>query len=299
MGEGVRCVPAGEVTRAGSSAERYVVVGSGKTALDTCVWLLTHGVPASAVQWIRPREAWWLNRRFHQPGEGLPQFFKAIGLQLKIMAQATSVEDVFERLEANNFFLRVDPAVTPTMSRGAMLSEAELELLQQITDVVRLGHVRRIDRERITLDDGSVPTTPGTLHVHCAAIGLARPPLRAIFQADRVTIQPLFWSFACYPAALLGVIEATIDDDAEKNRVCPPIKYWDEPRDYLSAYLARMVHDRACAAHPAVVAWSRATRLNAMSGLSAHAGHPGVAQTFVDIKQYSAAAAANLAKLLH
>jgi len=299
VGEGVRCVPAGEVARAGSSAERYVVVGSGKTALDTCVWLLTHGVPASAVQWVRPREAWWLNRRFHQPGEGLPQFFEAIGLQLKIMAQATSVEEVFERLEANNFFLRVDPAVTPTMSRGAMLSEAELELLQQITDVVRLGHVRRIDRERITLDDGSVPTTPGTLHVHCAAIGLARPPLRAIFQADRVTIQPLFWSFACYPAALLGVIEATIDDDAEKNRVCPPIKYWDEPRDYLSAYLARMVHDRACAAHPAVVAWSRATRLNAMSGLSAHAGHPGVAQTFVDIKQYSAAAAANLAKLLH
>ena len=298
VAEGVRCVAAGDITRVADRPERYAVIGAGKTALDTCVWLLSRGVPASAIQWIRPREGWWLNRRFHQPGEGLPDFFAGVGLQLKAMAQATSVDDLFARLEADGFFLRVDTAVTPTMSHGAMVSETELALLRQIGDVVRRGHVRCIERDRIVFDGGSVSTSPGTLHVHCAAVGLARPALRPIFEADRVTLQPLFWSFACYPAALLGVIEATNADTAEKNRLCPPMHYWDAPRDYLSSYLALMAHDRARAAHPAVVAWAKSTRLNPMSGLGAHRDHPLVVQTWADLKQYGGAAAGNLVKLL-
>lgn len=298
VAEGVRCVAAGEIVRVVERPERYAVIGSGKTALDTCVWLLSNGVPASTIQWVRPREGWWLNRRFNQPGEGLPEFFAGVGLQFKAMAQATSVDDLFARLEADGYFLRVDTTVAPTMSRGAMVSEAEVALLRQIGDVVRRGHVRRIERDRIVFDGGWVPTGPGTLHVHCAANGLARPPLRPIFEADRVTAQPLFWGFACFPAALLGVIEATVADTAEKNRLCPPIRYWDAPRDYLSSYLALLAHERARAAHPAVAAWAKGTRLNPMSGLGAHREHPVVAQTWSELKQYGAAAAGNLVKLL-
>ncbi len=122
VAEGVRCVAAGDTARVADEPERYVVIGTGKTALDTCVWLLSRGVPASAIQWVRPREGWWLNRRFHQPGDGLPDFFAGVGLQLKAMAQASSVDDLFARLEADGFFLRVDTTVAPTMSRGAMVS---------------------------------------------------------------------------------------------------------------------------------------------------------------------------------
>ena len=298
VADGVRCVPAGGVARLDGRFERYVVIGAGKTALDTIVWLLTQGMPAHAIQWVKPREGWWLNRRFHQPGDGLPAFFAGVGLQLKAMAQAGSIDDLFARLEAEGFFLRLDPSVAPTMCRGAIVSEAEVARLRQVEDVVRLGHVRRIERERIVLDGGEVPTSPGTLHVHCAAVGLARPQPRPVFEADRITVQPFFWSFACYPFALLGVIEATIDDTDEKNRLCPPIRYWDEPIDYLSSYLAFMAHDRARAAHADLVAWSKATRLNPMSGLGPHRDHPLVVQTHEDIKQFGAAAAGNLVKLL-
>ncbi len=58
VAEGVRCVAAGDIARLTEWSERYVVIGTGKTALDTCVWLLLQGVSASAIQWIRPREAW-------------------------------------------------------------------------------------------------------------------------------------------------------------------------------------------------------------------------------------------------
>jgi hypothetical protein len=298
VAEGVRCVAVGDLTRQPEAPKRFVIIGAGKTALDACVWLISQGVPASSIQWIKPREGWWLNRRYHQPRTFLPDFYAGVGLQLQAMAQATSVDDVFARLEADGFFLRVDTKVTPTMCHGAIVSEVELGMLRQIEDVVRLGRVRRIERDRIVLDDGTVPTDGNTVHVHCASQGLARPPLRTIFERDRVMVQPCFWGFASYQFALLGVVEATVDGDEEKNRLCRPVSYWDKNADYLVAYLAAMVHDPSRAAHPAVAAWARETRLNPLGAMGQFREHPTVAEARERIKRYGAAAAGNVTKLL-
>lgn len=298
VADGVRCVAAGDVVHVADRPERVVVIGAGKTAMDTCVWLLSQGVPPTAIQWVKPREGWWLNRRYHQPHAYLPDFYAGVGMQLQAMAQATSVDEVFAQLEAQGFFLRVDTTVTPSMCHGAIVSELELGLLRQIQDVVRLGRVRRIERNRMVLDGGEVSTDPRTLFVHCAAAGLARPSPRPIFEADRVTVQPVFWSYACFQFALLGVVEATIEREEDKNRLCPPIRYWDEPVDYLKTYLAAMAHERARAAHPALAAWAKETRLNPLGGLGAHRDHPSVVQTRDIVKQFGAAAAGNLVKLL-
>jgi hypothetical protein len=148
------------------------------------------------------------------------------------------------------------------MFRGAVLSEAELRLLRRIEDVVRLGHVKRIDRERILLEQGSVPTSEGTAHIHCAARGLLRRPLVPIFEGGRVTVQPFLWGFACFQFAMPGVVEATLEDDAEKNRLCSPVAYWDPNADYLAAFLATLVNERSRAAHPQLARWTKETRLN-------------------------------------
>ena len=63
------------------------------------------------------------------------------------------------------------------MLHGAILSEVELALLRQITDAV---------------------------HVHCAVVGLAHPPLRPIFEPGRLTVQPTMWGFAGQQFALLS-----------------------------------------------------------------------------------------------
>src|SRR4029077_18403735 len=129
---------------------------------------------------------WWLNRRFHQPHKLLPDFYRGLAIQLGAMAQAKSVGDGLARLESEGFILCVDPDVAPTMFRGAVVSEAELALLRRIEDVVRKGHVRRIDRDEIVLDEGGIATSEQTVHIHCAAAGLARRPLRPIFEPGRV-----------------------------------------------------------------------------------------------------------------
>lgn len=298
VAEGVRCLPAGEIARIGELPERFVIIGAGKTALDACIWLLEQGVPASSIRWIKPREAWWLNRRFHQPRALLPDFFRGVAMQVEAMARAASVEELFARLEAEEFFLRIDTGVTPTMFRGAVISEAELKLLRSIEDVVRLGHVRRIESHEIFLNEGRVPTSERTVHVHCASRGLSRPPLRPIFEPGRVTVQPFLWGFACYQFAMLGVVEATIESDEEKNRLCPPVAYWDANKDYLAAFLTTLANERARAAYPQLARWAKDSRLNPLSGIELHLDDPRVIDAREAMKRFGTAAAGNLMKLL-
>ncbi|HKR44629.1 MAG TPA: NAD(P)-binding protein [Paraburkholderia sp.] len=298
VAEGVCCVPAGDIARIAERPGRFVVIGAGKTALDTCVWLLEQNVSASSICWIKPREAWWLNRRFQQPLAQLPDSYRGMAIQLEAMAQAASIEDLCARLEAAGFFLRVDRGIAPSMFRGAVISEAEVELLRKIGDVVRLGHVRRIERDEIVLDEGRVPTSEASVHIHCAARGLMRRPLCPIFEAGRVTIQPFLWGFACYQFAMLGVIEALVESDEDKNRLCPPIAYWDESVDYISAFLSTLANERARMAYPALASWAKETRLNPFGGIKQYRDAPDVIDARDRIKRYAATAASNLARLL-
>lgn len=296
VADGVRCVPAGALTDVNETPDRYVIIGAGKTALDTCVYLLEHGVAPDRICWIKSREMRWLNRRFVQPLTLLPETQLGSALQLEAIAQSTSIDEVFDRLEAADVFLRVDPNEPATAFRGAVLSESELALLRRIEDVVRMGHVRRVGTDRIVLAEGTVPTTPDSLHVHCAAQGLARRPLRPIFDGCRITVQPIMLGFGCFQFALLGAVEAMLDDDDEKNRLCSPIHYWDTDADYLSGFQARLTVDRAAAKHPDVARWMKTTRLSPASGIDAN--DPTLADAIERIQLHAPAAAANLPKLL-
>lgn len=89
---------------------------------------------------------------------------------------------------------------------------------------------------------------------------------------------------------MLGVVEATLKSDEEKNRLCPPISYRDTTADYRSTYLAIIVHGRARAAYPAVNAWAKETRPNKMSGLSPCCDHLRVQETRYITTQFGAAA---------
>ncbi len=98
--------------------------------------------------------------------------------------------------------------------------------------------------------------------------------------------------------AMLGVVEATVASDAEKNRLCPPIAYWDANMDYLSAFLATLANERARVAYPVVASWAKATRLNPLSAIDLYREAPTVVEAHERIKRFGAAAASNLVKLL-
>jgi hypothetical protein len=171
-------------------------------------------------------------------------------------------------------------------------------LLRSIEDVVRLGHVRRIGRDEIILDAGRISTSPDTLHIHCAARALTRKPLRPVFEPGRVTVQPIAWSFACYAFATLGVVEATGNDDKEKNKLCPPLMFWDKDRDFLSAVLMTLAGERARRAHPVLGDWMRTTRLNPLNATSGDLSDPRVLDARERVRKHAPHAVANLQHLV-
>jgi hypothetical protein len=275
--DGVRCVPVNDLVRLGDAPGGYVVMGAGKTGMDACSWLLEQGVDPGHITWIRPRDGWFLDRAAFQPREKVGSFMKAYAATVEASAAATSPADLIERLDASGSLTRLDPAIEPTMFRAAILSEAEREQLRSIDHIVRAGHVRRLQTDRIVLADAEVPATTGAVYVDCTADGLPTPPLRPMFEADRVTIQQMREGSPTFNAALIGYLCATRDDLDELNALAPPAAYPDSTTDWIRARHVGMVAQRRWDNAPDVAAWTEGCRLNISSGLLDHAAEPGVA----------------------
>ncbi len=291
---GVRCVPVGELPRLEEQADCYVIVGAGKTAIDACLWLLENGVASEAITWVKPREAWVLNRYFTQCGPLVGQLIEGISLQMEAAAQAASRDDLFGQLADRQQLLRVDERVTPSMYKAPTMSLAELSLLRHVTDVVRLGRVRRIERGQIVLERGTVPTSMGALHVHCASSGLNLAPAVPIFEPGRITLQSVRTGLAPFNAALVAYVDVTRDDLDEKNRLCPPNRQPDKAMDWIRGTLITLTADREWSKEPDIAAWLDRSRLNALRGLSMYGGEPRVQQAMARFVSNVDKATANL-----
>ena len=292
---GVRCIPIGELTRVREAPSSYVIVGAGKTAMDACLWLLQNAVPSERIRWIKPRESWLVNRDFVQSGEMVGSVIEGLSLQMQAAVEAESLPDLFRRLEAGKLLLRVDTDVEPTMYKAATVDKNELAQMRSIRDVVRLGRVRRIGRERIVLDGGSVPTDANQLHVHCAAPGLNPAPAVPIFAERRITLQPIRSGLLPFNAALAGYIEATRAGDlAEKNRLCPVNPLPDKPLDWLRGTLIQARADYQWTQQPDIAAWLERSRLNISRGMLKRTGDARVRE---GLQRYLTHVTAGLKKL--
>jgi hypothetical protein len=260
VADDVAVIPINELATLAGAPERFVIVGAGKTATDGIVWLLSNGVAPDRIVWVRPRDPWMLDRARVQPDPVV-----ALGLAADTMsagAEADSLDDLFLRLEAAGVMLRLDPRVVPTMAKTPTIGAWELELLRTIENVVRLGHIRQVSRQEIVLDGGRVRLSPGSLIVHCAASGLRYPPLVPIWGPDAIRIQTIRAGFPCFCAALAGYVEATRDDDRERNRLCPPNTLPNVPLDWTRMQVRGTIAARSYGAEPDIAAWADACALN-------------------------------------
>jgi hypothetical protein len=273
---GARLVPIGDLPAAAQSGSSYAVLGSGKTAVDACIWLLENGVQPDRIRWVRPRDAWFHDRRHFQPLEQVGSIMEGLSLDAEAGAQADSIEDLFARLEDSGRLVRVDPAYQATMYRGTLLSAGELEALRQIEDVVRLGRVRRIEADRIVLERGEAETGPEVLHVDCTAHGTSNAPATPIFQPSRVVLQQVRHLSPCFNAALLGFVEAHWDEDVDKNRLCPAQAYPSSIEDWPRMMRCTWMTAEQWSGEPDVSRWVAESRLNLVRALPEHAAEPAV-----------------------
>ena len=268
--EAVDCVPPNELPRIRDARDRYVIVGAGKTAMDACLWLLRHGVAAERLTWIKPRDAWVLDRAAIQPGS---QFAKRVlrdfSNQLAAVHEAESLPDLFDRLESKGCLLRVDTSVDPTMYRCAILSQAELTELRRIDDVVRMGHVHTVEPGRMTLEGGTRDIAGSALYIDCSADGFAHREPATVFSGDHISLQAVRTCQPAFSAAVIAHVEAAYPDDETRNAFCGPVPYPREPTDWLRMMLAFNKNQLQWFSDPDMMAWTDAARLNVLHHVTA------------------------------
>ncbi|MFP1152269.1 NAD(P)/FAD-dependent oxidoreductase [Mycobacterium sherrisii] len=221
----VACIPPNDLP-GNLGYERYVIVGAGKTGIDTCLWLLAQGIDPERLTWIMPRDSWLLDRATMQPGPMFAVRIKAAFIaQLRAIRDATSPHDLLIRLEDAGTLLRV-----------------------QAHQMVLEGGVRRVDDR--------------TLYLDCSADGAEKRPATPIFESGRITLQSVRGCQQVFSAALTAHVEAAYADDDRKNRLGEALPHPDTDLDWLRLARADYANQLRWFDDPELTAWLSECRLD-------------------------------------
>lgn len=299
---GALWVTPNELTALREPASGYTVVGGGKTAMDTVLWLLEQGVAPQSLRWVRPREAWLLNRADVQPSWGF--FARTLAAQVRqveLAAEATGVDDFFLRMEAAGLMMRIDRQVRPEMFRCALVSEGELQALRRVANVVRAGHVLAIEPGRLVLERGVLRLPAGHVVVHCAANGIPQRPAEPAFQGPRLALHYVRRCAPSFSAALLARLEAAPLDDVRRNAMSHPVSLPTVPADWLRMQLQEVHNERAWRESPDLSDWLGRARLAGTSTLMARAARectPEIADLLQRLRTVRESGLGNMRRML-
>jgi microcompartment protein CcmL/EutN len=241
----VKFLPINDLIHLTEPSAGYVIIGAGKTGIDACLWLLEHRVDPDQITWIMPRDSWFFNRVNNQPTEDFFEFsIGSLAAQFEAIATATSIVDMFDRLEASNVLMRLDKNVRPAMFHGASITPQELEQLQRIKNIIRMGRVKSIEQDKIILDKGAIPTSLETIHVDCSASGISNSEIVPVFKGNTITLQCVMAYQTVASAAFIAHIEATYHDEKHKNELCAVVPLPNHDTDWMKT-LASNVRNKS------------------------------------------------------
>lgn len=269
VADGVKMIPLNDLPKVAEHPSRYVVIGGGKTGIDAVVWLLENHVEPDAIHWVRPRDAWLMRRETTQPD---PRFFEATmgaqAAQMEAIAGSTSIDDMFDRVEAAGIFTRIDESVRPTMFHGATISDPELAELRKIKNVIREGRIQRIEPNQIIMDDATLPSDPDTLFVDCSACAVGNSEETTVFAGDTIRLQTVRTVQPVFSAAFIAHIELTRETEEEKNRLCAVVPLPNHATDWVRMQNAFMMNQYNWSQEKDLRAWLRENRLDGYSQLT-------------------------------
>ena len=262
----VKFIPINDLPALQTSPAGFTIIGGGKTGIDAILWLLENQVPPSKIRWIISRDAWLLDRANTQSD---PDFFeKTIGTQaamFEAIATSTSKGDMFDRLEACGYLLRLDPTIKPAMFHGATISKAELEVLRAVKDIVRKGHVASINKDHLSFVNGRTEPTLGHVMVDCSASAVKDYVEKPIFDGGRITPQTVRAYQPVFSAALTAWIETHIEREAEKNRLMAIVPLPDNLDTFVRMTSQNMMNQYLWGQNKALRHWMRSARLDGFS----------------------------------
>ena len=121
--------------------KHFVVLGCGKTAMDTVVFLQRDmKVGPDRISWIIPNDVWMLQRDSGSPWS----WHKAL------LEHSNDVHEASLSLERRGIFARLDTDIEPTKFRFPVVGKDELKLMQLVKNRIRRGRVTGITKQHET-----------------------------------------------------------------------------------------------------------------------------------------------------
>ena len=292
---GVTLVPPNDLVDLGEPADRFTVIGAGKTAIDTCVWLLEAGVDPDRIRWIRGRDPWQIDRTFTQPLDLVGSFMRLQARWVETAVAAEDGHDFARRLEDSGVFVRIDSSVEPLAFRGATVSGARSTLFARSSTSCAQGEFGASVGRRSPPSTATSPSGPREVYVDCTAAGVpaAAPRGRCSSQAAS---RSSTWPWASCPGALprLDSSNRPVLDDEEKNRLCPPVVFSGDVADLARLAYAAMQGQVARVRHETVGPWNAASRLNPAQAALDHIDDADVAESLAFLIEHTRLALKNL-----
>ncbi len=267
---GVECIPPNDLPRLAPGHSNFVVIGGGKTGLDCVSWLLDQGAEPASISWVVSRDAWWSNRRSLQSAASLRAgSLDMLCRQSEVMASATTVAECCEGMESCGVWLRVDAQIQPTMYHAATVTQAELESLRGLGRIIRDGKLLQVEPGRMILQGGSSGSPVGTLYIDCTASALShnRFDRTPVFSPGRIDLQFIRFPAICLSVALIGIIEACVESEAEKKQMTQITPMIDTVEDWIDRIVTNAENQQAWMGHEAVRSWLGSCRLDAVAAM--------------------------------
>ena len=247
----------------------YCIIGGGKTGMDAINYLLEQGIAADNISWVISRDGWLIDRATAQ---NAPEFFHtSIGNQanqFEALAQSTSLEDLFQRLEDKGVLMRLSKAHKPRMFHGATVSKAELKQLQAIKHSIRKGKVTHIAENKMTLEQGTEIFPDNTFFVDCSATPISKELENVpIFQGDKIITQTVRSYQPAFSAAFIAHVEVAYTSEKEKNKLCGVVPLPDKDTDWLTGLAASMTNQFNWSGDKELRKWTLKNRLDGFSAL--------------------------------
>ena len=210
--------------------KHFVVLGCGKTAMDTVVYLQREmKVQPDLISWIIPSDVWMILRS----GSGSPWSWPEALLQ-----HNNNEHEAALSLERKGIFARLDTNIVPTKFRFPVVGKDELQYMRQVKNCIRRGRVTNITKNhesgRMVMEFGNdqEPWSPEIdsselVLVHCTSPGpFNGNENMVVFDSDQqLNLNILFPPPIPFSMSILAFLEAArinnTLDMAFARRLCP------------------------------------------------------------------------------
>lgn len=219
---------------------------------------------------------------------------------MRSAATASSAEDIFLHLEEHGHMLRIDRDILPTKFHFPTISQAEVDLLQSIEQVLRIGRISHIEPGTIHGANGDAKVPADALFIDCTATAAPPKAVSPIWHEDTITPQLLQVPLVSLSASVAGFIEATFKTNEEKNALAVPGPMTDTPAHYPQALLTNAINRMLWSQSPPIMEFLKTARLDPAQRMMAVMGEVDdtVREEAGHIRDATIAAVANLQKMV-